>query len=230
MFRFAINEEWMEFNPADNVRPPAKENRRERFLSEDEIHDVWHASKREEAAASSILRLQMLTGQRISEVRTIQCEDIDVATGWWTIPAENSKNRRPHRVPLSSQALLIVKNLVTARKSGYLFPWRRDASKPLPEHVIRNAVTAIKGLTGVDFRTHDLRRTVATSLAAAGVPTNVVGRILNHTERGATARHYNWHSYDQEKKATLDRWGRIVEQIVTRTPKESKVLVFVNEQ
>src|SRR5205814_2035573 len=101
----------------------------------------------------------------------------------------------------STQMLLILKTRQGTTDAGYVFPSPRDETKPTPPPTIHAAIRNVKKASSVEFRTHDLRRTVATSLAAAGVPTPVLDKILNHVEHGVTSRHYNWHTYDQEKKA-----------------------------
>jgi len=58
----------------------------------------------------------------------------------------------------------------------------------------------IKAASGVDFRFHDIRRTVATSLASLGVPRLVVSKLLNHVDDSVTAI-YERHRYDKEKRA-----------------------------
>jgi integrase len=58
-----------------------------------------------------------------------------------------------------------------------------------------------------------LRRTAASLMVGAGVPRLVVSKILNHVETGVTAV-YDRHSYDFEKRAALDFWGKRLEAIV----------------
>jgi integrase len=78
--------------------------------------------------------------------------------------------------------------------------------------------------SGVKFRGHDLRRTAASLMVGAGVPRLVVSKILNHVETGVTAVH-DRHSYDLEKRAALDFWGKRLDQIISG--RRSRVLAFV---
>ena len=65
----------------------------------------------------------------------------------------------------------------------------------------KKAPAAIAKVLGLDFRGHDLRRTAATRMAAAGIPRDHIGKVLNHVEGGARAtRVYDRHSYDPEKR------------------------------
>lgn len=71
---------------------------------------------------------------------------------------------------------------------------------------VQKAANRVKQLSGVeDFVLHDLRRTAASNMASLGVGTNVISKILNHVEPGATAV-YNRYGYDAEKREALERW------------------------
>ena len=63
------------------------------------------------------------------------------------------------------------------------------------------------------FGPHDLRRTAASHMTSIEISRLVVSKILNHAEPGVTAV-YDRHSYDREKRAALDAWGRRIEEIV----------------
>ena len=67
-----------------------------------------------------------------------------------------------------------------------------------------------------DFRGHDLRRTAATRMGAAGIPRDDISAVLNHTASGATAtRIYDRYTRDREKRAALEAWDRVLDRIVT---------------
>ena len=69
---------------------------------------------------------------------------------------------------------------------------------------------------------HDLRRTAATQMAKAGVPRFIVGKVLNHSEKSATAI-YERYSYDPEKKAALEKWERELRRILEAPTKAKAV-------
>jgi len=62
--------------------------------------------------------------------------------------------------------------------------------------------------------THDLRRTMATSVAGIGFTGELIGKVLNHVDRSVTAI-YNQHHYDREKQQALEAWERKLLAIVT---------------
>jgi integrase len=223
MFNFAIEREWLEVNPCHLVKAPGEEKQRDRVLSEDEIRLVWKALDDESPLIAVLFKVRLLTAQRGGEVHGAAWSEFDLARGWWTIPADRSKNGLAHRVPLSPQAVRILKPWRQAADDS---PWVFPSSRKTGPHIAhaQKAIERVVRASGVNFRGHDLRRTAASLMVGAGVPRLVVSKILNHVETGVTAV-YDRHGYDLEKRAALDFWGKRVDQIVSG--KRSKVLAFV---
>ncbi len=222
MFNFAIEHDWLEANPCHMIKRPAEERQRERVLSEDEIRLVWKALDDQSPLIAALFRIRLLTAQRGGEVHGAAWVEFDLARGWWTIPAERSKNGLAHRVPLSPQAVRILKAWrPSAGESMWVFPSSRKDG-PHIAHA-QKAIERIVEASDVDFRGHDLRRTAASLMVGAGVPRLVVSKILNHVESGVTAV-YDRHSYDLEKRAALDFWGKRVDDLVHR--RRGKLLRF----
>lgn len=224
MFNFAIEHEWLEMNPCHMVKQPGQEKQRERVLSEDEIRRVWKALDDESPLITTLFRIRLLTAQRGGEVHGAAWAELDLRSAWWTIPAERSKNGLAHRVPLSPQAVRILKAWrASAGDSSWVFPSSRK-NRPHIAHA-QKAIERIVEASDVEFRGHDLRRTAASLMVGAGVPRLVVSKILNHVETGVTAV-YDRHSYDLEKRAALDFWGRRLEAIVANKRPAAKLLRF----
>lgn len=57
------------------------------------------------------MRLRLVTAQRGGELQRMRWADVDLWTGWWTIPGTVAKNKMPHRVPLSPTAVTLLKAL-----------------------------------------------------------------------------------------------------------------------
>ena len=203
------------------VKRPGEEKQRDRVLSDDELRLVWTALDGESALIATLFRVRLLTAQRGGKFtgRPGQSSTWRLAGGRFRL--ERSKNGLAHRVPLSPQALRILK------------PWRQTvgdspgssraaARGPHIAHA-QKAIERIVRASGVQFRGHDLRRTAASLMVGGGVPRLVVSKILNHVETGVTAV-YDRHGYDLEKRAALDFWGKRIDQIVSG--KRSKVLAF----
>ena len=212
IFNFGLDQEFegLEGNPCHRVTPPGVEQRRDRVLTPDEIARVWTALDSEQDTISAVVRLRLLTAQRGAEVLSMRWQEVDVGEGWWTIPAERSKNGLPHRVPLSPPVVEILTDLPKT-SSGWVFPSPVVEDKPV--QFTAKAMGRIRARSGVDFVGHDLRRTAASMMASDGVNRIVIGKILNHAEPCVTAV-YDRHSYDAEKRQVLDAWGRRVSEIL----------------
>jgi integrase len=222
MFNWGILNEIVESNPVYLVPLPAKDRRRDRILTEEEIKKVWKAMDREvsqadkshrkrQAFTAGSLKLRLLTAQRGGEVMSMEWSEVD--GNWWTIPSSKTKNGLTHRVPLTPFALRIIEEMKslaegTEKKkrplSRFVFPSPKgDAPMANPQ----KALERIAAATGVAFRGHDLRRTAASMMTGMGVPRLTVSKILNHVEPGVTAV-YDRHSYDKEKREALEDWSK----------------------
>ena len=82
---------------------------------------------------------------------------------------------------------------------------------PAIDHAMRNNLDTFNT---DPFTPHDLRRTCASHIASMGTDRLIIGKILNHSEQGVTAV-YDRHSYDQEKRQALNKWGRKLASILT---------------
>jgi len=200
---------------------PAPERQRERVLDSDELRRLWRVLDGEDTYTAAIFRLQMLTAQRGGEVRSIAWVDVDLDAGLWTIPAEKSKNGRSHRVPLSPPAITILRALPRLKDSPWSFPSPRATTGR--RETIAKATARIRQASGVDFWPHDLRRSVASAMAAMGVSRLTVQKILNHIDRGITAV-YDRHSYLPEMAGALNAWAARLDAIVRGETGAAKVI------
>src|SRR5262249_20362607 len=145
MFNFALSRDLVSANPCAQVKPPGKENQRDRVLTPDEVRTFWKGLEQAAMSPASriVLKLMLVTAQRKGEVISARWEDIDMVTGWWTIPAERSKNGLPHRVPLSRQAISLFRQaLALAKDSPWAFPSPKEGhmGETSPEHAVRRSI------------------------------------------------------------------------------------------
>jgi integrase len=214
MFNWAVADtsgEWaIGVNPAAGVQK-YHEEKRDRWLSEDELQRLaaalakyprtvgkqpgvlqrqrtWlQAEGRREMDA---LRLILLTGCRKGEALTAKWTDFDLVRGVWTKPSHHTKQNRTEHVPLSGQALALLKGM--PQKGEYLFPGRAvQDGKPTGHMQDLKAcwkhVCKLAKLDGV--RIHDLRHTFASHLVSKGESLPIVGKLLGHTQPQTTARY-----------------------------------------
>lgn len=225
MVRWAKARGDLDENLVDGMRRPAESKPRDRVLSADEIRTIWEAlpSAKMWASTQRILRLCLVTAQRVGEITGMERGEIDFERQLWTIPASRSKNGREHTVPLSGMALDIIKEQLAAADA---LAERKDREAPLfvfPGPGGRAAVTgasiskAVKReqtgetiLSVAPFTPHDLRRTAATHMEEIGVNPFIVGHVLNHisvTKASITSRVYARYDYAAEKREALDLWA-----------------------
>jgi integrase len=219
VFNFAIQRGDISTNPVDKTqRPGGDESSRDRVLTRDELRMFWKATGQLPFEMRAAWRLRLLTAQRGGEVLDMRWQDIDLKTGWWTLPSTSTKNKQVHRVPLTGSALTILETLrASADKRA-----RDDRSPRQAVYVLRFArgkrqqAEAAATFAISDFRGHDLRRTAATLMAEAGVNPFHISHVLNHriaTSNTVTAIYNRWH-YDREKREALDKLESLVTEIV----------------
>jgi integrase len=217
MYQWALENDRIKTNPCVSIPRPGQEKQRDRVLSEIEIAKIWEALDNENQRTAALIRLILLTAQRPGEVASIRWQDID--SNWWTIPVEFAKNGLSHRVPLSPQALEVIEQIrkVEAdRKDKDGCPWVFPNPKRTDRmYWYQKLVERVRPQSRVnDWTAHDLRRTAASIITSMGFTRLVVGKILNHAEPEVT-KVYDRYSYDQEKRAALEAWGKRIQRILS---------------
>jgi integrase len=202
MLRWAVARGDLDHNPIDGMRKPATSKPRERVLSEEEIRTLWLGLPQVFAKSPTcqrIIRLCLITAQRVGEVAGMQRSELDLKRRLWSLPGARTKNGHPHRVPLSERAMEISRE---AEGGG-------EAIFDLSPHAVAKAIG--RGRFGLaPFTSHDLRRTALTEMAKLGVAPIVLGHVANHrtvTKAGMTLAVYVQHQYEAEKRAALDLWA-----------------------
>ena len=212
-YGWAIREGLADHNPVIAARRPEPETPRDRVLSDAEIVAIWNAAG--DDVFGKILQLLILTGQRRSEVGGITAQEVDLERRTWTLSGERTKNREPHVVPLSDQALAILQPVIAAKPQGCLFGRHGFAGWS------RSRVELDKRLPPMaPWVLHDARRTVATRMGDLGVQPHIIESVLNHVSghKAGVAGIYNRSSYAGEKRQALDMWAARLSSIVTGTP------------
>jgi integrase len=184
------------------LKPPSKYKPRERVLSGEELKKVWDAAT--EYPFGSIVRLLILTGQRKTEIGTLQFEQINGQDETITLP--DTKNGRAHTFPIGPMARALIKEV--PRDGNFLFMGR---VKGQPYNGWGKDKTELEKLCGVKGWTlHDLRRTFATNLAALGTPIYVTEKLLNHVSgtMSGIVSVYQRHNYEKECRETVNQWEK----------------------
>lgn len=241
LFRFAVERGAVEASPAQVLPKKSPETERDRVLMDAEIVTFWSGLERSRALpmTRTALRLILLTGQRPGEVAGLRWDELDLSAALWHLPAERTKTRQPHTVPLSAPVLALLELARTQSTSAvYLFP---GSGPNLAGHI---KVDALAAAIGAAWRAgcfdaadgarperhtaHDLRRTCRTGLSRLGVSPIVAERVLNHRlPLPQVAAVYDRHDYLTEMRAALDAWGAHVDALVNGRAPASNVIPLV---
>jgi integrase len=231
LLRWGVRNEYLAANPIAGVEKPGGFTPGERTLSDEEICTVWSGlpeSLAKSVACQRIIKLCLITGQRLGEVSGMARAELELEHALWVIPGARSKNGFAHSVPLPKMALELIREAIAdAGRSRYVFP--AEDGGPLASARVTRAVARAHeaseerplGRFGIDaWSAHDLRRTVLNNLAKLGVVPHVIAHVANHrslTKSGVTFAHYVQHSYEAEKRAALELWANRLEAIIAGT-------------
>jgi len=217
-FAWLVARDALTFSPVTGVERPHKEKIRSRVLTDDELRVLWLACGHEGASGEAI-RLMTLTGARRGEVGEMSRREVDQDHQLWNLPAERTKNGRPHTIPLSTQAWTLIE--ARPRFAGCDFVFTIDGKRAVNNwDEVKHRISAKAGITASSWRLHDLRRTCASGMQKLGVSVPVIEKALNHisgTFRGIVGV-YQTHDYADEVRIALQRWADRVEEIVGSKP------------
>lgn len=171
--------------PCIGVSPFRIHGQRERYLSRHEACRLMLALVRSDRLEAFALRLLLLTGARKSEILRLRWEHIRLDLRLMTIPL--SKSGKPRHIPLSEDAMRVIRSLPRRQKSPWLFPGHAPG-KPLSDiYLFWNALRKKLGLE--DVRIHDLRHTFASFLVNTGHSLYEVQKLLGHSDPRTTMRY-----------------------------------------
>jgi integrase len=207
-YRWCERRTYISQNPMRVLQMPAKNNTRDRVLSNEELKAIWHTC---EGTFGDIVRMLMLTGQRRGETRSIEAEWLNTTKRSITFPRNATKNGREHTIPYGD----ITESVLKMRPdSGLLFRARGLETAFSGFMKCKLALDEESGVT--DWTLHDLRRTFATNIAELGVPPHVLERLLNHATGtiSGVAAVYNRFAYKDEMRNAVELWETRLWQII----------------
>lgn len=153
------------------------------------------------------LMLLSLTFVRANELRGARWEEVDLEARIWTIPARRTKMRREHRVPLSDQAVAIVRELQTLARGPYLFAGGRTADRPISGNAL---IAALRRMDfGKDEMTaHGFRSSASSMLNELKLwHADAIERQLGHVEGNSIRRAYARSDFWEERVQMMQWWA-----------------------
>ncbi len=221
MLNWCVDRGVIETSPVAGLKAPSKEIPRDRVLDDDELARLWLAADDEGFPFGPFTHMLVLTGQRRGEVAGMRRSELDLDTATWTLPAGRVKNAKLHVVPLPPLAIDILKTVPRFLNSDLVFTTNGRS----PISGFGRLKDRLDGAVGAsDWRLHDIRRTVATGMAKAGVQPHIVEAVLNHRSGivSGVAAVYNRHAYLGEKREALTQWAGIITKGVERNGRSKR--------
>jgi integrase len=158
------------------------------------------------------LRLALLTFVRTVELRAAEWKEIDLDAGEWRIPAGRMKMRELHIVPLSTQAIQLLRELHTLTGGQrLLFPNLRRPKACMTATTLNRALERM-GYSG-RFSAHGFRATASTILNELGYRPDLIERQLAHAERNKVRASYNRAEYLTERKKMMQVWADLTDNM-----------------
>lgn len=211
IFRYAVATLRAQHNPADILRgalitPKVKHHAA--ILEPAKVGELLRAIDGYGGKIETKIALQLLPHVylRPGELRKAEWQEVDFDTAVWRIPAERTKMRKMHTVPLSAQALTLLRQLRGLGNSGtFLFPANKTWLKPICENTLNVALRRL-GFSGDEMTSHGFRAIASTLLNESGLwHPDAIERSLAHRERdlvrGAYHRGAHW-----EERVRMAQW------------------------
>lgn len=221
ILRYASVHGIIDVNPALNLRPSdaLKPRKKKNFarVSEAEFPSLLRCIDAYQGTSQTRLAMNLLclTFVRTSELIEAPWHEFDLERAEWRIPAERMKMNSPHIVPLSRQAVEVLKTLKTITGGGHLlFRGERDPSKPISNNTI---LAGLKRMGyGGKMTGHGFRGLASTILHERGCQHHVIEAQLAHAERDSVAAAYNHALYLKERRELMQFWADEVDSIRMR--------------
>lgn len=220
IFRYAIATGRAERNPAVDLRgalkPPVRKH--QAYLKADELPEYLQKLDAYDGSLQTKLALKflLLTFVRTGELRGAEWKEFNLDEAVWRIPAERMKMRSPHIVPLSRQAVDVLRKLhPLTGQWRFVFPNQHKPSGCMSEN------TMLFGLYRMGYHSkatgHGFRSTASTILNEHGFAPDVIERQLAHVERNQVRAAYNHAQYLPERREMMQWWADFLDRQAKKT-------------
>jgi len=223
VFRFAVATGRAERDPSRDLSgalAPTKEKHLASITDPQEVGALLRAINAYDGSwiTRCALRLAPLVFVRPGELRAAQWSEFDFENSEWRIPATRMKMRVQHIVPLSTQAIAILRDLqpLTGR-FALAFPGVRSRFRPMSENTITAALRRM-GYSGQDMIGHGFRSMASTLLNEQGWNRDAIERQLAHGERDAVRAAYNYAQHLPERRRMMQAWADYLDRLKSEMP------------
>jgi integrase len=196
ILNFGVQMGYLERNPFQGVKLLPEGPGMMRIVSPEEEKLYLEAAP---TVLQDVATLILQTGMRPQEVFSIQKADVELVERYLFIPKGKTKYAR-RTIPLSDEALAVLRRRVEDAEGDWLFPHRVDENRPMP--ACRSHDTVVRKL-GLDFRLYDLRHTFGSRAAMAGVDLPTLKELMGHSSITLTMRYV--HPTPAHKKEAIEK-------------------------
>jgi integrase len=218
VFRYAVATGRAERDPCGDLRgalPPVKQKHHATITDPKQIGELLRAiyGYRGSFVSKCALMLAPLVFVRPVELRRAEWTEFDLEGAEWRIPAERMKMRQVHVVPLSKQAVAILRELHPLTWGGrYVFPGARTNGRSMSENTVNAALRRL-GYTSDQMTGHGFRSMASTLLNEAGWNRDAIERQLAHAERDEVRAAYNYAEHLPERRKMMQAWADLLDNL-----------------
>jgi len=223
-FKWLAGRQHIETNPFDVLEAPGKEQARERVLSQEEVGAIWNACGEIGGLFAHCIRVLLLTGQRRDEVAGMRCDELDLVNKTWIVPSDRSKTGRALKVPLPDQAVSEIET-AQSKSGGDNLVFSTTGATPISgfsraktrldiatQQLLEQAAVdrGDKSTPLPNWRLHDFRRTMVSTMADMGIDPTVADRCLNHKASATMStvqRVYQQSDLFKQRKHATNAWA-----------------------
>lgn len=222
VFRYAVATGRAERDPSGDLRgalPPARPTHHPSITEPKAIGAMLRAIDGYQGSlvTKCALKLAPLVFVRPGELRKAEWSEFRLDAAEWRIPATRMKMREQHIVPLSTQAIAVLKEIQPLTGNGrYVFPGARTNGRPMSENTVNAALRRL-GYTSNEMTGHGFRSIASTHLNEQGWHRDAIERQLAHAERDEIRAAYNYAEHLPERKRMMQAWADYLEALAKGT-------------
>lgn len=219
VFRYGVQLSRCDHNPAEALRGALKTKKTEHYaaITPDELPELVSAVHRNDARlyprTRNAILLSLLTFQRPTEIREARWSEIDLDKGLWIIPAERMKKKREHIIPLSRQAIAILKEQkeeTALLKTDWVFPSHIRPRNAMSNNTVRVALQKL-GFKG-RMTAHGFRALARTAIREVlDYPPDVIEVQLAHKAAGPLGEAYNRAQFLKRRTVMMQEWADYID-------------------
>ena len=217
VFRYAVATGRAQRDPSGDLRgaiPPAQEHHHPTITEPKRVGELLRAIAGYSGSYITRYALQLapLVFVRPGELRKAEWSEFDLDKAEWRIPAHKMKMKAVHIVPLSTQAVLILRELHALTGTGrYVFTGARGKDRHMSENTVNAGLRRLGYAVG-DMTGHGFRSMASTLLNEQGWNRDAIERQLAHAERDDIRAAYNYAEHMPERRKMMQHWADYLDE------------------